>query len=296
MTGAPHPAPAATAPQADQGYVTRLTRRSHTNFYYAFLFLPRPRREAIHALYAFCRQVDDSVDASTDPEEAVRRVAFWRRELAAAYEATPTHPVTRALASHLRVYPIRERDLEDVIDGVAMDLEPRRYATWEELRVYCHRVASAVGLACIEIFGYRNARARDYAMTLGLAFQMTNILRDVRSDAVRGRIYLPADTMARHGCHDGDLRATAATEAFRSLMRAECARTRALFEEARRLLPRRDRRSLCAASIMGGIYEAILDKIDRRVDRVLVERTALSRPRKFALAAGLYLRSMAGGA
>ncbi len=285
---------AAGARAQDQGYVTALTRTSGSNFYYSFLFLPRPRRAAIHALYAFCREVDDSVDAARDADEAARCVKQWREELNALYAGRPAHPVTRSLVAHLRSYPIRRADLEEVIEGVAMDVAPRRYATWEELQVYCRRVASAVGLACIEIFGYQDPRARDYAVTLGLAFQMTNILRDVRADAGRGRIYLPTTEMSRFGCADADLVASRATPAFVDLMTFQVRRAQGLFDEARRLLPPADRQSLCAARIMGSIYETILGKIARRVERVLEGRTTLSRPRKMTLAAGVYLASRAG--
>ena len=285
---------AAGARAQDQAHVTALTRGSGSNFYYSFLFLPRPQREAIHALYAFCREVDDSVDAARDAAEAARRVQFWREELHACYAGRAEHPVTRALATHVRTYPIRREDLSEVIEGVAMDVAPGRYQTWEELQVYCRRVASAVGLACIEIFGYKDARSRDYAVKLGLAFQMTNILRDVRADAERGRIYLPSSEMARFGCADADLMAPRATTAFVDLMTFQVQRAQGLFDEARRLLPPADRQSLCAARIMGSIYEAILNKIARRVERVLEGRTTLSRPRKMTLAAGVYLGSRVG--
>ena len=278
----------------DQRHVTALTRGSGSNFYYSFLFLPRPKREAIHALYAFCREVDDSVDATPDAAEAARKVAFWREELERCFAGRPGHPVTRSLAAHLGRYPIRREDLSEVIEGVAMDVAPRRYETWDELQVYCRRVASAVGLACLEIFGYSDPRARDYAVTLGLAFQMTNILRDVRADAERGRIYLPAAERRSFGAADADLTASSATPAFVDLMTFQVRRAQGLFDEARRLLPPRDRRSLVAARIMGSIYETILGKIAARADRVLEEKIALSRPRKLTLAAGVYLASRTG--
>lgn len=276
---------------AAQAYVDRVTRRSGSNFYYSFLFLPAPRRRAIHALYAFCREVDDSVDATDDAVHASAKVAFWRQELDACYAGRPTHPVTLSLAEHLPAYPIRREDLAAVIDGVAMDITPRRYETFEELRGYCLKVASAVGLACIEIFGYRDPRARDYAVTLGLAFQLTNILRDVRRDAERGRVYLPQVDLAAAGCPESDLAASTPSAPFQALMRLEAERARSLFEAARRTLPPADRGRLYAAEIMAAIYEAILDKIERRGYDVLGDRVSLSAPRKMALAAGVYLRS-----
>ena len=281
------------ASHADRLHARRVTRASHSNFYYSFLFLPREQREAIHAIYAFCREVDDSVDGAADPEEAARRVAFWRKELdaCASPDTTPGHPIARALAPHLQRYPIDRSHLELIIDGVAMDVTPRRYRTFEELKEYCYRVASAVGLVCIEVFGYRDPAARDYAVCLGLAFQMTNILRDVRGDAERGRIYLPTEEMARFGCAEQDLRAERPTPAFREMMTFQTARTRDLFTRARSLFPRSDRRTLFAAEIMGAIYESILGEIEKSQYDVLRRRIGLSRPRKIAIAARLFLTS-----
>ena len=279
--------------QADRRFVARVTRASGTNFYYAFLFLPRPQREAIHAVYAFCREVDDSVDASPDSGEAARRLAFWRSELAACYGGSPTHPITRSLAGHLGSYAIRRCDLEAIVEGVEMDVTPRPFANFDELGRYCHRVASAVGLVCIEIFGYRDPAARDYAVALGMAFQMTNILRDIRQDAERGRIYLPVDEMERFGCRPRDLLADRPTPAFSALMRFEIARARELFAQARAVFPRGDRRALFAAEIMGAIYKTILDRIESRGGDVLRGRVVLSRLRKLMIAAGIYLRSRA---
>ena len=278
----------------DQSYVRRLARTSGSNFYYSFLFLPRAQREAIQAVYAFCRAVDDSVDQAKGAQEASRQIAFWRAELAACGSEDadpPAHPITRTLAVHMRRYPIQRRHLEEIIDGVAMDVVPRRYRTFEDLREYCHRVASAVGLVCIEIFGYREDSAREYAVALGLAFQLTNILRDVRDDAAMGRVYLPVEEMARFGCGEQDLEARRPSAGFIDLMKFEAARAHGLFNLARSIFPARDRRTLFAAEIMGAIYEAILDEIERRGFDVLSTRVTLSRPRKLAIASRLYLRS-----
>jgi phytoene synthase len=290
--GGTHRAQTAPSRAADQGHVARVTRRSGSNFACAFLFLPRPQRDAIRALYAFCREVDDSVDAAPDAPEASRRVETWRAELAACYAGQPGHPITRSLARHLRAYPIRREDLEDIVDGVSMDIGPRRYATFDELRVYCHRVASAVGLACLEIFGYTQPSARAYATTLGLAFQMTNILRDVGPDAARGRIYIPQEDLHACGCPEEDLRAPRPTAAFLRLMRLECERARSLFGQAAAQLPPADRRSLVAAEIMRAIYETILRKIEARGHDVLSGRVALSSARRLAIASRVYLRTL----
>jgi phytoene synthase len=278
----------------DRRYVRRLARASGSNFYYSFLFLPGAQREAIHAVYAFCRAVDDSVDQADCAEEAARQVAFWRDELAAcgAPDARrPVHPITRTLAAHMGRYPIQRRHLEEIIDGVAMDVAPRRYRTFDELRDYCYHVASAVGLVCIEIFGYREVSARDYAVNLGLAFQMTNILRDVGDDARKGRVYLPLEELARFRCGEEDLKSRRLSAGFLELMRFETARARGLFSRAKSVFPVRDRRTLFAAEIMGAIYEAILDEIERRGFDVLSSRVTLSRPRKLAIATRLFLRS-----
>ncbi|HZI92629.1 MAG TPA: presqualene diphosphate synthase HpnD [Patescibacteria group bacterium] len=277
----------------DQRFATRVTRASGSNFYYSFLFLPRAQREGIHAIYAFCRVVDDSVDSAGSALEAANRVAFWRGELAACYGGVPTHPIARSLASHLRSWPIRRQNLEEIIDGVAMDVTPRRYATFDELQGYCYRVASAVGLVCIEVFGYTRPEAREYASALGLAFQMTNILRDVRADALRGRIYLPTEETRRFGCPDEDLLAGRPTPAFVSMMRFQVERAKGLFAKAESLFPREDRSTLFAAEIMGSIYAAILEKIERRGYDVLREKVTLSKPGKLLIATRCYLRSRA---
>lgn len=279
---------------SDQSFVTRLTRSSGSNFYYSFLFLPRAQREAIHSVYAFCRAVDDSVDTAEGPDEARRRIGMWREELDACFDGRPTHPITRSLAAHLPRYPIRRRNLEEIIEGVEMDVTPRGFDTFADLREYCYRVASAVGLVCIEIFGYRDPRARQYAVRLGLAFQMTNILRDVRSDAEKGRIYLPREDLDRFACGARELRSARPTPAFIGLMSYETARTRALFEQARASLPEIDKPTLFAAQIMGDIYEAILGKIERRGYDVLRGRITLSRPRKLLIATRRFLTSRAG--
>lgn len=293
MTGETRTERRAEGLSADQSYVARVTRSSGSNFYYSFFFLPKAQRDAIHALYAFCREVDDSVDRCADPDEAARRVAFWREELEACYGGRPSHPISRSLGAHLHSFPIRKTDLSDVIDGVEMDIVPRRYRSFADLSIYCHRVASAVGLSCIEIFGYGDPAARDYAVRLGLAFQMTNILRDVKSDAERGRIYLPTVDLERFSCPEEDLRADAPSDAFERLMQFETGRARDLFSRAQGAFPASDRRTLFAAEIMGAIYEAILAKISQRAGEVLRGRVGISRPRKIAIAARCFLKARA---
>lgn len=275
----------------DRDHVRKATRASRSNFYYSFLFLPRPRREALESVYAFCRAVDDAVDEAEDPARAEELIGHWRGELAAATRGEGTNPITRALAVCLKRYPVDPRHLGEVIDGVAMDLTVRRYAAFEDLERYCYHVAGAVGLVCIEIFGYRDPAARDYAVALGLAFQMTNILRDVGRDAEAGRVYLPAGDLARFGCTEADLAAATPSPALREMMRFQTARARDLFRKAKDLFPVKDRRTLYAAEIMGAIYESLLDAIERRGHDVLGDTVRLSRPRKLAIAAGCFLRS-----
>jgi phytoene synthase len=272
--------------------VASLTRKSGSNFYYSFLFLPRRKREAMYALYAFCRTVDDAVDQGGGTAADQRRVlAEWRAELSRAYAGCPKEPIAIRLAEVVRAFPIRQEHLEAILDGVEMDIDKRRYATFEELSEYCYRVAAAVGLACIEIFGYSDPRARDYAVNLGIALQLTNILRDLRADAERGRIYLPLDELRRYGYPEEDLLRARYNRPFLELMRFQADRTHAYYRAARAALPRADRRRLVAAEIMGVIYRALLREIEARRFHVFERRVRLSTPRKLALALGVYLRA-----
>jgi phytoene synthase len=272
-----------------------LARRSGSNFYYSFLFLPRPKREAIYALYAFCRTVDDAVDhGGGTPGEQRRVLAEWRAELARAYESRPTRPIAVHLAEVVGAFPVQRQHLEAILDGVEMDIDKRRYATFDELFEYCYRVAAAVGLACIEVFGYTDPRAREYALNLGVALQLTNILRDLRTDAERGRIYLPLDELRRFGYAEEDLLRGRCTRAYLELMRFQADRTHAYYRAARAALPRGDRRRLVAAEIMGAIYHALLRAIEARGFRVFDRRVRVSTPRKVALALATYLRVQLG--
>ncbi len=275
-------------------YCHNLTRRAKTNFYYAFVFLPRPKREAIFAAYAFSRHTDDLVDARAegDPSESLAR---WRAELDACYDGRPLHPITRRLAEALRQFPIPKQLFRDLIDGVEMDLTTRRYETFEALYEYCYRVAAVIGLICIEIFGYTNPRARDYAVSLGIALQLTNILRDLRADAEQDRIYLPREDLLRFGVTEDDLRAPRCNDALRALMAFECGRARDYYARAAALLPREDRTLLFSAEIMGHIYYRLLEKIERRPHDVFTRRVALSTPRKFGIALGLWAKSKVQG-
>ena len=250
---------------AAAAYCRRLTRRSRSNFYYAFLFLPRRRREALYAVYAFCRLVDDAADDARTPDEARQRLAFFRRELDAVWgDAEPQHEASRELRAAVRAFPIRREDMEAVIEGCEWDATRRRYETWEELRAYCYRVASAVGLMCIEIFGYRSPRARQYAIDLGLALQLTNVLRDVGEDARRGRLYLPLEDLAAFEVDESEVMVGLRTPAVRRLLAFEARRARGLYLSARAAIGEAERARLVVAEIMGDIYESLLDELERR--------------------------------
>jgi len=268
--------------EADYARCAEITRRASSNFYYAFMLLPGERRRALYAVYAFCRFVDDVADDETAADPA-RMLAHWREELDRVYAGTPERAISRALAENVRRFNIPRRYLEEVIDGVEMDLSRRRYQTFPELSLYCRRVASAVGLICIEIFGYRNPATRVYAERLGIAFQLTNIIRDVREDAGRGRIYLPLEDLARFGVSENDILKGAYTPAFRALMEFEAARARQYYSEAEQALPPEDRPAMLAAEGMRLIYAALLERIARAGYRVLDRRLSLSATRKLYL-------------
>ncbi|MBM4124439.1 MAG: presqualene diphosphate synthase HpnD [Nitrospira sp.] len=282
-------------PSEAQAYCEAVTKGSGSNFYYSFLFLPRERRAAMYAVYAFCREVDSAVDDAppgSDPHEALRQ---WRKELAAVYDGTPTHPVTISLADHVRRLAIPQEYFAELIAGVEMDLTTTRYATFEELYRYCYRVASVVGLICLKVFGTTSPLAQDYAVNLGLAFQLTNILRDVGSDAERGRIYLPQEDLARFGCHEEALLTRTYSPSFLDLMRFESARAREFYAKARSAaerLPPADRRALTVAEIMRGVYSRILDRIEASDYRVFGPRIRLASSYRMAIAAGVWIRSL----
>ena len=262
---------------------------SGSSFYYSFLFLPRPRRQAITALYAFCREVDDVVDECTDGGVARLKLDWWRGEVAALYAGRPTHPVTRALATALPRFNLPQELLLEIIDGMAMDLGAVRYPDFKALHLYCYRVASVVGLLAAEIFGYRDRQTLKYAHDLGLAFQLTNIIRDVGEDARRGRIYLPQDELVRFGVKEEDLFAGRHTEDFRRLMRFQAERAFAAYDKAMAELPPGDRKSQRAGLIMAAIYRCLLEEISRDGFPVLDRHISLPTRRKLWLAAKTWL-------
>ena len=265
----------------------RITRQSGTNFYYAFLLLPAEKRHAIYALYSFCRKVDDCADDVGGEGEA--GLARWEEEVDRAYAGRPATELGRDLARAVARFPIPRAALRDIVAGCRMDLVKRRYEDFPELRAYCERVASAVGLASIEIFEYSSPRTREYAVALGLALQLTNILRDVGADAARDRIYIPLEDLRRFGVLERDVLASSvgpvpARPEIQALLAFQADRARALYESARALLPPEDRRSMLAAEIMGAIYRDILETIVRRGYPLGGPRVGLTRARKVALA------------
>lgn len=274
-----HPAPDLAL---DYARCATITKRSSSNFYYAFMLLTQARRRSLYAVYAFCRFVDDIADDEAIPEPALL-LHRWREELELVYLGTPRRPVSRALADTVRRFDVPRQYFEEVIAGVEMDLSRKRYETFDELFTYCYRVASAVGLICIEIFGYRNQSAKTYAEKLGIAFQLTNILRDVREDAARNRIYLPIEDLRRFGVTEDEITRLHHTERFEHLMAFEARRARDYYREAELALPHEDRRNLLTAEAMRLIYHAILRRIERSRYRVLDRRVGLSAPRKLFL-------------
>ncbi len=272
----------AQALDADYARCAQVTRESSSNFYYAFMLLPHERRRALYAVYAFCRFIDDIADEQSVTGPAAM-LARWREELERVFKGVPARPVSRALADSVRRFEIPRRYFEEVIDGVEMDLSRTRYQAFDDLRLYCYRVASAVGLICIEIFGYRNPGARVYAENLGIAFQLTNILRDVSEDAARGRIYVPLDDLARFGVTPDEIFAGLHSPRFEKLMEFEANRARSFYEAAARALPDEDRSTLLTAEAMRLIYGALLNRIIRSNYHVLGRRHSLSAPRKLLL-------------
>lgn len=285
---------------AAYAYCHNVARRSSSNFYHAFRLLQTERYDALCALYAFCRFMDDIADQTDvapkleQPLNRRERIAFllntWREELTHCYAGTPRHPISLALADAVQRFPIAQEHLAGIIDGVEMDLHRNRYRTFAELYDYCYHVASLVGLVCIEIFGYCNPSAREYAVNLGVAFQLTNILRDVGEDAQRDRIYLPLDDLVNFGYSEQELRAGVYNPAFVRLMSFEGTRARAYYEKALTYLTVEDRRTLAAAEAMRLIYSRLLDKLTAKKFHVFDSRIALTTPGKIGLAFTAWIR------
>jgi phytoene synthase len=271
-----------------------------TNFYYSFLVLPQDKRQAIIAVWDFCRAVDDAVDEAGVGEPARSQIARWRTELATVFDGKPPQTTQgRMLAPFVTQFNLPRSAFDALIEGVEMDLESRRYESFADLYEYCIRVASAIGLICLEIFGYGDPRSRQYAVDLGVALQLTNILRDVPEDLLRGRIYIPLDELRAHGCTEDDLarEVSAAGNGVRSpqvkaLLRQQAARARTYYCKAAAELPGADRHRLAAAEIMGAIYRGILSRIERADYDVFSRVVRIPRPQRAVIAAVTWARTM----
>ncbi len=265
-------------------YCAHKAKASGSSFTLSFRFLNAEQRQAITALYAFCREVDDVVDECHDPAIARAKLDWWRSELGTLEGGQPSHPVTQSLATARKKFTLPVEELSEIIDGMQMDLDQTRYASFKELQLYCHRVAGVVGLLAAEIFGVSDRHTLKYAHTLGLAFQLTNIIRDVGEDARRGRIYLPQDELARFGVTERDILASRHSEQFIALMRFQAERAQEHYTRAFVQLPAADRKSQRAGLIMAAIYRSLLEEIAKDGFLVLDRRTSLTPPRKLWLA------------
>ena len=269
-----------------------ITRREAKNFYYAFLTLPVAKRRAIYAAYAFCRHCDDTVDEETSTDAKLKALSDLQANLDSTYSGSASSPVYVALADVARNYDIPQDYFQEIIRGVESDLVKDRFQNFDELKEYCYRVASVVGLICLQIFGYEDDRAKEYAVDLGLAMQLTNIIRDVREDLDMGRVYLPQDEMARFGYSEDDLRNGVRNEAFLELMRFQSQRAREYFDRGFKLLPYLSRRSRACPAVLGALYSKVLDRIEASDYDVLESRVSLSKAEKIGITAKTWLGSM----
>ncbi|MCW7541480.1 presqualene diphosphate synthase HpnD [Aquabacterium sp. A7-Y] len=265
-------------------YVQDKAAASGSSFYYAFLFLPPPRRAAITAFYAFCREVDDVVDEVADPQVAQAKLLWWRKEVAQAFGGQPTHPVMQALMPHAARYGIEAGHLQAVIDGCQMDLEQTRYLDYAGLQKYCHLVAGVVGEVASAIFGRSQPATVQYAHKLGLALQLTNIIRDVGDDARRGRIYLPVSELQQFDVKAHEILNRGYSERFTALMKFQAERAHRCYEEALAVLPEADRRSQKPGLMMAHIYRTLLREIESENFQVLHQRISLTPLRKLWIA------------
>jgi len=264
---------------------------SGSSFYYSFLFLPPERRRAITALYAYCREVDDVVDECSDAGVARTKLAWWREEVGKLYAGKARHPVTLALTDAIAPYRIQQEHMLELIDGMTMDLDYNRYPDFDTLKQYCHRVAGVVGLMSAGIFGYQDKRTLDYAADLGLAFQLTNIVRDVGEDARRNRIYLPLDELRRYNVSEGDIQAARESDNFHKLMAFQIDRALTHYDEAFAKLPDADRKPQMPGIIMAAIYRTLLEEVRADGARVLTQRTSLTPLRKLWIAFKTWIKN-----
>ena len=273
-------------------YCRRLTKERAKNFYYAFITLPAAKRRAIYATYAFCRLCDDATDDSDDPDVKLRLVGEQREALEMTCAGKPEGQVYLALHDTINSFGIPRDHLDEVINGVEMDITKSRYATFEELSEYCYRVASAVGLVCIEIFGYTDPNARQHAVDLGIAMQLTNILRDVEEDLERDRLYLPSEDLERFGCSEDEILQRRTSDGFRDMMRFQVERARDYFQRGKRLMPLLSPRSRACPAVLHGLYSRLLDRIEAADYNVFGKRIGLGTHEKLGLTAKLWLNAI----
>jgi phytoene synthase len=264
---------------------------SGSSFYNSFRFLPPERRRAITALYAFCREVDDVVDECPDPVVAQTKLNWWRGEIAATFAGTPQHPVGQALLPAIRAYELPQEQFAEIIDGMEMDLKQNRYADFKALQLYCYRVASVVGQLAASIFGASERGTMKYAHDLGMAFQLTNIIRDVGEDARRNRIYLPLDELRQFGVSEADILGSNESPEFQRLMAFQIERAKHFYAQAFAALPQADRKSQLPGLIMAAIYRTLLDEIEADGCHVLKQKTSLPPLRKLWIAWRTWLKS-----
>jgi phytoene synthase len=269
----------------------KLASATGSNFYYSFLLLPKAKRRAIKDVYTFCRFLDDIVDEDPAGRDPARELDDWREEIESIYQGAPTRDFGERLLGAIEEFDLPKQPFLDVIDGMEMDLKWHSYQTFADLREYCYRAASAVGLICIEIFGYESVRTREYAVNLGLALQLTNILRDLEEDAARGRTYIPLEDLDRFGYSEADLRASRYNSPFIELMRYQHSRARSYFGKASASLPEQDRASMFAAEIMGAIYREMLDQMPEIQYNVFRNRVSVSKSRRLKMALRIWLQS-----
>ena len=274
-----------------------ITQKSASNLALAFILLPQPKRDAMSALYAFCREVDDVADEDSAPVEQRReQLAAWRQDIKLACDGqTPRFPTNRELQPVIRQFGLRFEFFDELIKGCEMDLVTLRYKDFEQLELYCYRVASAVGLLSIEIFGHQNPATRDYAIYLGKALQLTNILRDVKNDAARGRIYLPQTELEKHGVSEREILDSKYSDRYRELAGSVAQRAKNFYQLAQKTLPPEDRKSMVAAELMGSVYWQLLQKLERGKFNVFAAQPLkLSKPHKLALIFRSWLRFATG--
>lgn len=266
-------------------YCQEKAAKSGSSFYYSFLFLPKSKREAITALYAFCREVDDVVDECKEVSVARIKLAWWRNEIDGLFKGKPQHPVTKALASHIQTYHLDQEHFIEIIDGMEMDLNQSRYADFKQLQLYCYRVASVVGLLSAQIFGFTNRKTLKYAHDLGMAFQLTNIIRDVGEDARRNRIYLPLDELAKFGVKEFDILNARLSGDLEKLLDFQIERAESFYDRALKALPAEDKKQQRTGLIMAAIYRTLLREIKTSgSQQVLNSRISLTPLRKLFLA------------